>query len=165
MYDFEMQHPIQSSGLAYSNDTLDVTFDINAKAIKFTWLNKLNDGVKISWDEVSISLNGKAYRVVHKETGINNIREVQPPTTIPPKAMLEDGFVPSDNFYQVWSGNSNKKITVIGNMFPAFYYNKKDKDRAFKLKGTKLTVFFPFYVAGKYVSSYYDIYIRDIRTK
>jgi hypothetical protein len=120
-------------------------------------LNKSNEGIKISWDEVSFSINGEAYRAVHKATGVMSINMVQPPTTIPPRASLQDYLVPSSNI-KIQSGG-----TIIQNMFPTYDYgNKKTKAAALALKGTRITVFLPYYMAGKYVSAYYDIMINNV---
>ena len=149
--------PIKNQKLEYINDTLEIDFVLEPKWISFTLLNKSNEGIKISWDEVSFSINGQAYRAVHKVTGVNSINMVQPPTTIPPKSSLQDYLVPASNV-KFQSGQ-----TVIVNMFPTYDYgNKKTKATALALKGTRVTVFLPYYMAGKYVSAYYDIMINNV---
>lgn len=156
-YDVELTHPVHNQKLEYSNDTLEIDFVLEPKWISFTLLNKSNDGIKISWDEVSFSINGQAYRAVHKATGVLSINMVQPPTTIPPRASLQDYLIPSSNIKG--SGGS----TTILSMFPTYDYgNKKTKATALALKGTRVTIFLPYYMAGKYVSAYYDIMINNV---
>lgn len=164
-YNFEMTHPKQSSELFYENDTMSISFSVKPDWIEFTMYNKLNDGIKISWDELSLSHNGKAYRIVHKETGITSINQVQPPTTIPPRTTLTDAFIRTDKISFGAPGfMSTSPSVVIRNTFPQIYYNKKEKAAIMKEKGLKMTLFMPYYVAGKYVSMYYDIYLKDIQT-
>lgn len=156
-----MSHPVQSRSLEYENDSFHISFDVQSKRIVFTVLNKLEDGIRINWDEVSFSLNGRAKRTVHKETGEYKIRDVQPPTTIPPKASLKDFLVPTDIIRYGRIGYSN--YTIIGNILPVEASSKtQQRDVIKKYKGTKITVFLPFYIAGKYVTRYYDLMIDDI---
>ncbi len=163
VYDFEMTHPVQSKELFYENDTLSITFTIKPDWIEFVLYNKLYDGIKISWDELSLSHNGKAYRVIHKETGVLSINQVQPPTTIPPRTTLTDAFVRTDKVGMTTGFGYNKPSPYIKNTFPIMFYNKKDKAEALSNKGLKMTLFMPYYVAGKYISMYYDIYLKDIQ--
>ncbi len=161
-YDLEMQHPVISKTLEYENDTLYIEFAIESKDISFTLLNKTNDGIKINWDEVSFSINGKAMRAVHKETGIMTVNMVQPPTTIPPKSSLEDFLMRSDQIRYI--GKTNP-IRVVDELFPTYDFgNSSKKKKALQLKGTNITIFFPYYIAGKYISQYYTLYVKDVMT-
>lgn len=164
MYDFEMTHPARSKELFFENDTLSMSFEMRPKVISFELYNKLNDGIKISWDEVSLSINGEAYRVVHGETGVQNFTQVQPPTTIPPRTKLKDFVVRTDQIKQVPGFAYQNASTVVTANFPDMFYNKKERDKAMKQKGLKMTLFMPYYVGGRYVSMYYDIYLNNITT-
>ena len=56
-----------------------------------------------------------------------------------------------------------KMNTTFLTMFPTYDYGKKKtKAAALALKGTRITIFLPFYMSGKYVSSYYDIMINNV---
>lgn len=161
IYDVSQTYPIQSKQLEYSNDTLFINFDLKPKFIEFNLLNRFNDGIKINWDEVSISINGKAKRIVHKETGVYKITDVQPPTTIPPKSSLKDMLIPSSNVKFVSSGGI--PFTIVKYILPVQGTGKKQWDEVVKkYKGTKITVFLPVYIAGKYQSYYYDFMINDV---
>ncbi len=81
----------------YENDTFSITYELQPEWVGFEIYNKSEEGLRIDWDEVSISLSGKAVRVVHKETGVIHTTEVQPPTTIPPKSKFEDVLIPTDD--------------------------------------------------------------------
>lgn len=159
-YQFKMTHPVESKRLDYENDTFSIVYDIDSKKINFTLYNKSEDGLKINWDEVSISLNGKAYRILHKETGTLKINDVQPPTTIPPKAVLEDFLVPSNSVRTV---SSYYSFTVIYDIFPKYDKgSKKLRNEIMNFKGQRITIFFPFFIKGIYVSHYYDLMISDV---
>jgi hypothetical protein len=162
-YDFEMTYPAQSKELYYENDTMSISFDMQPKYIQIELYNKTNEGIKISWDDVSLSWNGEAYRVIHGETGIAHFTEVQPPTTIPPKAKLKDVLFTTDQVKSTYGLGAQKPTTYLAANFPEVAYNKKEKAEAMKRKGLKLTLFMPYYLAGKYISRYYEIYLRDVK--
>lgn len=160
-YNIRMTHPVISNGLEYENDTFYISFDITSKTINFTILNKIEDGIKINWDEVSFSINGKAQRAVHKETGVYKISDMQPPTTIPPKSTLKDFLIPTTNIK--YTNFANRTYTIIGEILPKQEFGKKNQNAVIKkYKGTKITVFMPFYIGGKYLTRYYDFTIDDI---
>lgn len=160
-YDFEMDHPVKSKQLYYENDSFSIAYEMRQQYIEFTILNKLNDGLRINWDEVSFSINGKTYRAVHKETGVYKINDVQPPTTIPPKSSLNDFIIPSDNIR--YSNVTTRSYYIAKDIFPVEATGKKKLAKAISTyRGTKITIFMPFYVSGKYQSYYYDIIVRNI---
>jgi hypothetical protein len=159
VYDYRLAYPVESKRLYVENDRFSIAFDVTNKEIGFTIFNKMNEGIRINWDEVSFSINGKATRAVHKATGVLNINQVQPPTTIPPKSTLEDFIMPAENVAIGTAGMYTRY-----NILPTDATGKKKVDAAIsKYKGTKITVYLPFYIAGKYESYYYDIMIDDVR--
>lgn len=163
-YNVQMTKPPQIRTLEYENDTFSIAFDLKPKWIEFTIYNKSEDGIKISWDEVSFSVNGKSYRIVHKETGLMRINDVQPPTTIPPKSNLEDYLVPANNVKVTYGLLFQNYITLVEDIFPVSDGGSKEKRKQIlSLKGTKITVFFPIFIRGQYISKYYDLLITDIQ--
>src|SRR5688572_16699501 len=85
-YKFQLDSPTPTKPLVHENDSLSITFIFQPTALEFTLNNKMTDGIKINWDEVSLSLGGKAKRIIHKETGMTKTTDLQPPTTIPPNS-------------------------------------------------------------------------------
>jgi hypothetical protein len=161
-YKLMMERPVLSDRLVYENDTMSVTFKFVPSGIGFSIFNKLsNDGLRLNWDELSMSINGKAQRVVHKETGAYKINEVQPPTTIPPKTILEDQIVPSDNInYTYYAGS---RLLTLKDVYPTTDGgNKKKRAEILKTKGQRITLFMPIYVHGIYTSNTFDFIIQDI---
>src|SRR5436190_1463481 len=160
-YQVTMTHPVKSKVLEYENDTFYISFAIRYQSIKFLILNKLYDGMKINWDEVSFSINGKAQRAVHKETGVLKVNDVQPPTTIPPKSTLEDFLIPTSSLH--YATNSSNTYTIVGYILP-YEESGKSKQQAVinRITGTRITVFLPFYLGGIYHSKYYDFMIDDV---
>lgn len=163
VYQTELLKPSESKELVYENDTLKISFLLQPKYIEVNLFNKTDDGVRINWDEVSFSINGKAQRIVHKETATDKVTETQPPTSIPPKSNLRDLLLSTD--YLTYRQLPGQKLTVsILEMFPnADYGSKKRKAQINALRGTKVMIYLPFYMRGNYVGKSYEIWIRDIK--
>lgn len=158
-YKTQMISPAQSDSLVYENDSLKVKFVIQDKFIIFKIDNKLNEGIKINWDEVSFSVKGFTYRVVHKETGVYKIRDAQFSTTIPPKSYLKDGIIPVDKL--VYTNSTT--MPAIKATFPDYDYgNKKTIAQIKKLKGADVIIYLPIYIAGNFVTGSYHVKIVDI---
>lgn len=168
VYKTEMTHPLQSGDLRFENDTFSIDFDLKPRWVQFVIYNKFSDGIRISWDETSLSLNGKTFRTLHKqtETGGAYVYEVQPSTTIPPNSNLEDYLFPGDTKMFIRSVWDVKPVPEVRGIFPIYdNASKKQKEYILKLKGARLTVFLPFYIGDKYVPNYFDIVIKDIILK
>jgi hypothetical protein len=120
--------------------------------------------MQIRWDEASISIKGKAYRVAHKETGLLKIRDVQPLSTIPPKSYTKDGLIPTDNInYAGTSRLTGNPMIVTTEIFPNSDYGmKKKKQQIESLKGAVVMIYLPLYVAGKYSARSFQVNINDI---
>lgn len=163
-YKISLVKPEKSAVRSYENDTMSISFDFRNNGIMFSLFNKSEEGIKINWDELSMSINGKAQRVVHKETGTYNTTTVQPPTTVPPKTILEDVIIPTDyiSYYYV-SGHRNIKVNDI---YPKYDYgNKQKRAEVMKMKGQKIVIFFPYYIKDIYFSKTFEFIIEDITTK
>jgi hypothetical protein len=111
-----------------------------------------------------MSINGKAQRIVHKETGTVRVTDVQPPTTIPPKTYLEDGLLPTDKIRYI--NNQGKRILIVSDLYPKYDYgSKKTRALIMGMKGERITIFFPYYIKNVYHSKIFDFLIEDIATK
>ena len=163
-YKVFLENPIKSNQLFYENDTLSASFKFSVKGLSLELYNKIDEGIRINWDELSVSENGNAKRIVHKETGMTKVNDLQPPTTIPPKTKLEDFIVASDNIR--FANIYGKTTMIVKDVYPDYDYgNKKTRERILKLKGQRVTLFFPFYIKNIYYSKVFDFYIQDISFK
>ena len=159
-YTFRLDEPTPVKPLYYENDTMTISFRFKPESVGFTIQNKLADGIKINWDEVSLSIARKTFRVIHKETGLAKTTDLQPPTTIPPRSQLTDIIVPSD---KVKLSRMESNVTwIISNTFPN-YGSKKEGQRIMRRKGDNVVLFLPFRIADKYVSNTFYFTIEDIQ--
>lgn len=157
-YDIKMVQP-PSERLYFENDTMSISFEFRQKFIHIEVYNKLEDGIRINWDELSISDNGVAQRVVHYQTGVARINDVQPPTTIPPKSKLEDGLIPTN---KIIPGNG-LNLVAFKDIYPLVDNgHKKTRKYALSKKGQKVVVFFPYYLKGVYHSKTFEFLIADV---
>lgn len=163
-YNIVLEKPMPSRNLEFENDTFSIAFTFNPKYIEFEMYNKIEDGIRINWDELSISVNGQAKRVVHYETGTDKITETQPPTTIPPKSKLTDALVATDKLN--YSYVSGRRTLSIPDTYPKTDYgNKKIRASIMSLKGQKIIIYFPYYLKNVYHSKTFEFLITDIIAK
>lgn len=161
IYQFRLEKPTQSQNLIFENDTFSISFSFNPKYIEFEIYNKSEDGIRINWDELSVSVQGEARRVIHYETGINRITDVQPPTTIPPKSKLTDGIIATNKIR--WTSVSGRKEMIIPDTYPNKDYGRKKKRKEIlDLKGQKVVIFFPYYIRNVFFSKTFEFLIADI---
>lgn len=160
-YNIQME---EKGGLNYSDDTMDISFNFDPKFIYFELFNKSTEGIKINWDEVSISEGGNAKRVLHKETNSYNINDVQPPTTVPPKSRLKDAFIPSDNVKHVMSGG-RRVVRIIQSRPSTDYGRKKYREKILAQKGERISIYLPYYVRNEFRSKTFDFVIKDVVSK
>jgi hypothetical protein len=160
-YRTSMQPATRQDSLIYENDSMRIKFTLEPQLVKFRYDNKLNEGVRINWDEVSISIGGKSYRVVHKETGTYKINEIQPTTSIPPRSYMIDGLIPTDKITYTRYGSSS--IITVGKIFPTNDYgSKKTAEQIKSLKGKSIIVYLPVYINNKFSTNSFEIKINDI---
>lgn len=164
VYDFAMTYPQENSKPQYENDTLSFTMNVQQDGIAFDVLNKTDQGIKIEWDEVSIAVNGKAYKVIHIVNDYKqlNISALQAPTTIPPKSLMTDKLIPINNVATI--STSNGILQYLRELFPTSTLDGKRAEREIMKKiGQKITIYLPYYMNGKMISSYYNLKITNIR--
>lgn len=158
-YKFRLDEPKPIGPLKFENDTMSVFFKFSPQTLAFTIENRTNDGIKINWDEVSLSINGVAHRVIHKETGLTKVNDLQPPTTIPPRSTLSDLVVPSNRVTFRTVGRTT--YPVYTGTFLNYNTGKISKE-IMNQKGQKLVLFMPFRIADKYVAKTFYFTIEDI---
>ena len=155
-YQMELTHPLHNKDLHYENDSFSIAFTFEQKWIDVEIYNKMEDAIRINWDETSLGVKGKAYRLVHGQTSAAHINDVQPPTTIPPKTKLDDVLIPSDNIHGTY------QYLFLYNIFPKEANNKKEKENILNFKDQRVVISLPLYVKNQYLSYYYDVYISDV---
>ncbi|SFW16822.1 hypothetical protein [Chitinophaga sancti] len=98
-FHYFLKEPIVDSSLVYNDDTLSIAFSINESQINFTIKNKLNDPIRIKWDDASLVINGETKKIIHKGIKYVDRNTSMPSSLIPGKAIWDDLVVPSDNIY------------------------------------------------------------------
>jgi hypothetical protein len=160
-----MQPSTNKDSLIYDNDSLNIRFEIRPKLIWFKYHNKLDKGVRISWDEVSMSIDGNSFRVLHKETGVYKTREIQPTTSIPPRSFLTDGLIPSEKVNYGYSSVTGNNQVTVDDIFPnKDWGSKKIKKKILGLKGKSIMVYLPVYINNNFSSLAFQINIDDVKS-
>lgn len=161
-YKLSLDAPIASNTLNYSNDTFSITFNFTTKGLGFELYNQSQEGIRINWDELSISENGVAKRVVHKETGMTRINDLQPPTTVPPQSTLKDIVVPTERIR--FSSSGGRPTMMILDTYPVYDFGSKTKAKQImQAKRKKIVFYFPYYIWNNYYSKTFEFTIKDIQ--
>ncbi|HEV7620934.1 MAG TPA: hypothetical protein VGO09_04340 [Flavisolibacter sp.] len=159
-YRTTMQPATIADSLFYENDSIQIKFSLEPKYIAFHLYNKLNDGILLKWDEISISIKEKTYKVIHTETGSFKINRLQM-TSIPPHSYLDDVLIPidgSDNYSVEYNS-----ITYAPDIFPNYIFNnEKNEERIKYLPGAYVIIYMPLYIGNKYTSRPFSIRINAI---
>jgi hypothetical protein len=131
----------------FENDSIKISMSLYPEYLKIRLTNKLNDAIKINWDDVALSVNGYTYRVIHSETAASGVYLVQPPMTIPPRSFLDD-----------------KLTTTVGSILPGSDLGMpKTGKLIMSLKGSKVMVYLPIIINNKVVTSLYELTITDVK--
>lgn len=161
-YQAKLVYPEPGRDLYYENDTFSVAFSIVQQGVGIDIYNKSQEAIRLNWDEISLSIAGTTYRVVHNQTGVTKINDVQPPTTIPPASHLQDVLMPADNVHII---STKYTVSAENSTFPGYNYGSKIiTKQALALKGARVVISLPFYMRNVYVSRYYNIDITDVLT-
>ncbi len=164
-YDIKMQKPVAADRLYFENDTFSISFTFKPNYAEFELYNKLQEGIRINWDEVSTSINGDAKRIVHYKTGADRITETQPPTTIPPSSKLIDAFITTDMAIRYRNVGGNR-IPIYTNLYPTLDYGNKNKRKEIlALKGQKQIIFLPYYIRNVFYSKTFEFIVADVKEK
>lgn len=161
-YQTVLTKPKPNELLVFEDSIIKAKFRIDEKMLTLRFDNKSNHGLKIPWDDVSLALNGNSKRVVHKETGITKINDLQPATTVSPGGYLQDGVIPSENVTIMRTNRSY--VTNFEKIFPmSDFGNKRIRKQALSWKGKDITLFVPFRVGDDVLMPYtFNIHITDV---
>lgn len=163
-YDIQLEKPSPSHSLQFENDTIAISFTFKPKYIEYELYNKLGEGIKINWNEISISINEEAKSILHYSRETNEIFHTQPPTIIPPRSKFRDALIPRNrvNYFD----QSKEYITSIQSSFPECDYgNQKTRKRAEQLKGKKILVYIPYYLGNAYRSKTFEFTVVDVKSR
>jgi len=164
-YTFRMERPVVSKELTYSDDNIEITYELDDKLINFTIKNKTGTPLKINWDDLAyIDPFGYAKRVVHSSVKIVNRFEPQATTVIPAFAKYKDFILPAENIYF----GEYLKDWIVLTLFPGedkqIYYNKTFGVYFPILKGKDLLeYYFVFSIQNIEKVYYYKIPIYELK--
>jgi hypothetical protein len=164
-YDIQLEKPQPSQSLHFENDTFSISFAFKPQYIEFELYNKLDDGIKINFDEISISVNQQAIKIVHYAPGTNEFYETQPPTTIPPRSKLKDALVAKDMVNYIYEHGRQIPVSIQDSYPKSDYSNNNISRRVQHLKGQKITIFLPYYLKNVYHSKTFEFIIADVKTR
>ena len=135
-----MKESKETKKLYYENDTLSISFNFYPKGIKMDLTNKSDSVIKINWDEVKMTENDIEKKVVYIKKDKGNLKVVQSPSVISPKAKVSGLLVYEHNV--LYLRKLGKEVMTIKDMYPTQSVNSERKFVE-KLAGTKITLNLP----------------------
>jgi hypothetical protein len=130
------------TSLFFKDDKISIAFALGKSAIYLKMINQTKEPLKIIWDNVSIVQYNNANKVMHSGVKYTDANSSQPPTLIPPNAIISDQIIPSNNIRYVQGYYSQ-----YSSISPRW-----DEGRLFTIdgsdKGQIISLFFPLEYKG-----------------
>lgn len=150
-------------GLIFEDDLYKIVFTPEERGISFEILNKSDRAIKIIWDEVAyVDQYDSSHRVLHLGTRFIHSDTLQPVSSVPMNAKLDDLIVPAD--YAEWRTSTSWLISSgwqIKSLFPETWgiYAPIDrlKNLVSSLNGKSISIFLPLKI-GDYTNEYLFVF-------
>jgi len=158
-YKFSMKESKETKKLYYENDTLSVAFNFYSKGIKMDIVNKSDSVIRINWNEMKMSENDIAKKVVNIKRDKGKLKVVQSPSFISPNAKVSGLIAYEDNVY--YSRQLGKEVMTIKDMYPV---KSSNSERKFveKLVGTRITLNLPLEINNTSHSRIFNFSLVEI---
>lgn len=149
-YTFTMSRPSPNDNLRFEDAFVHASFAISPQQLTFTLRNMTDDPIFINWDKVSyVDFLGTSHRILHKGVRLVDREHPQPPTTIPPRAQIDELVFPVD--YVEFVLNRWKQQ----DMLPGSVQDMKAPSTSAKMfKGKTISVFMPLEI-GTAIKNYF----------
>lgn len=157
-YQYELIKPNQDTSRYYKDDKISIKFNVRISELSFMLSNNSNETMKINWDDLSLVVNGVADKVTHRGIRYLEKAALQPPTSIPPGASIDDFVLPINKAkftaYQKW---------VHEDLFPIEDSYKADiRKSILNNKGSEFSLYFPLEFGGKVTEYTFVFRIKDV---
>lgn len=163
-YKFSMKESQKPHKLFYKNDTLSISFNFYLEGLMIDFTNESNGDIKINWNEIRMTENETNKKIEHTHIRSFSERDIviaQPPSVISPKSGCTDLVVYADNLY--YTQEFGREILKIKDMYPRIG-NKSTRDSIQKLRGQRITLFFPIEIKNVSYSWVFNFLLEDIKS-
>jgi hypothetical protein len=155
IYQFAMKKPVEQDSLIWEDETAAFTFRMTRKELHFQLKNKVDSPLKIDWNQCSyIDVDGRAHKVLNKETKFKDKENPLSASVVPPTAILEDMVLPAD--YVKWDrlmgGFTVRELLPHGNA-------------AREYVGRTFSLFMPIEVNGKVANYMFSFTVKGVNDK
>lgn len=163
-YKYTLKTPVPDSTLSFSDNSINVRFAVTSSQIIFTLKNKLEQPLRINWDDASITQYGSVMKIMHKGVKYADRNASMPATTIPPHASLEDLVMPAENVSLSGGGYYTGVDWTTKELYPIHDYNKQRTSESIKSNvGQNLSLYLPVKTTdGKEIGYYFTFNIKDV---
>ena len=163
-YSYELQEPLQSKENKYTDENIDVHFTIDDKGFNFKLYNLTSERISILWNESSIVIFDEANALMHSGTKYTDAGKDQIPSTVPPKAFIDDRVILINNVTFRSGDKYTQSGWVIKEMLRIYdLNNKKVRQKIFDNKGKQIGLFLPIESKDGIREYYFKFKITDIQ--
>ena len=160
-YKFSMKESKEAKKLSYENDTLSISFNFYPKGIKMDFTNKSDSVIQINWSEVKMTENDIEKKIVYVKKDKGNLKVVQSPSFILPKAKVSGLLVYEYNVSYL--KKFGKEVITIKDMYPTKSANSERKFVE-KLIGTKITLNLPADINKMSYNKVFNFRLEEIQS-
>jgi len=160
-YKFSMKESKETKKLYYENDTMSISFNFYPKGIKMDFVNKSDSVIRINWNEMKMTENDIAKKVVPVKRDKGKLKVVQSPSLISPKAKVSGLLVYEYNV--CYSKKPEREITAIKDMYPA-QSNNSERKFVERLVGTRITLHLPVDIHNTSHKRTFNFLLEEIKS-
>jgi hypothetical protein len=134
IYDISLIKPKLNKDLQFSDDNINIAFQLNKETISFTLLNQTENPIDLDWNKVSyIDRESNSSKIIHNGIKYIDKEKSMTETTIPPMSKLNDIIIPTNSI----SYSSSLNDWTLKNLLPGGY------TAAATIKDKTFSVFMP----------------------
>ncbi|WP_029275195.1 hypothetical protein [Pedobacter borealis] len=149
----------KNNHFVYADNNIEINWYNSTSQFNFEIRNKLNETIKIIWDDASyIDTDGSSKKVFHAGVKYIDRNNAQPPTTIIKDSKLSDLITPTENVY--FSSGSYGGWREL----PLFDYSRKDVVHKYNNKHARILL--PISIGGnvqEYIFTFTVNWIEEIK--
>jgi hypothetical protein len=132
------------------DQSVKIVWSVPLKEFSFELLNKLEQSIKIPWDEAAyVDISGQSHRVVHSGVKFSDLNASQPPSVVPAKGRLTDIMIPTDNVRFMPGRYGGWGQSTIFHCVKGYVCDDSNQRLALAQKGLTYRILLPFQLGAE----------------
>ena len=143
-------------GLTFKDGLCDITFSIKEDGIGIELLNKIEETIKVVWDEAAyVDISGVSQRITHLGVKFIHSDRPQPVTAIPASTKLNDLIVPAR--HATWTESGWEIIPLYPEVYSFVKPPPQTRKVISEFNNKTIGILLPLKI-GSYVNEYFFIF-------